>query len=120
MKNYSDSNIHFMIIKVFIIIFILLLSISIINYIFNGFEITITIKDKYSNYYRHRQITYYTVVDTNNNIYNVNNSWFNRDFNKAEEDYNLLNKGATYKVKGHGFKVDMLGVYPIIYNVLPA
>ncbi len=116
MKNYSDSNIHFMIIKVFIIIFILLLSISIINYIFNGFEITITIKDKYIKSYRK---TTYTVVDTNNNIYNVDNAWFIGDFNKAE-DYNVMNKGEKYKVKGFGFRVDMLGWYPSIYNVQPA
>ena len=113
MKINSYSNIGFI---VFIIIFIVVLFAGVINYIFNSFEITITIKDKYIKSYRQ---TTYTVVDTNNNIYNVNNAWFIGDFNKAE-DYNLMDKGSTYKVKGFGFRVDMLGWYPTIYNIQKA
>lgn len=101
--------------------FIVFLSANIINYIFNGFEKTITIKDKYiyNSYAKYNSSPHYKIVDTNNSIYNVDNVWFIGDFNEAE-DYNLMNKGETYKVKGYGFRVDFLGWYPTIYNVQKA
>ena len=103
-----------------ILIIVFLLS-NIINYIFNEFEKTIAIKDKYiyNTYGRYGSSTFYNVVDTNNSIYNVVNVWFIGDFNRVE-DYNLMNKGDTYKVKGYGFRVDFLGWYPTIYNVQKA
>ena len=103
-----------------ILIIVLLLS-NIINYIFNGFEKTITIKDKYiyNTNAKYSSSTIYNIVDTNNSIYNVDNVWFIGDFNEAE-DYNLMNKGETYKVKGYGFRVDFLGWYPTIYNIQKA
>ena len=106
---------------ILIILFIVFLSANIINYIFNGFEKTITIKDKYiyNSYAKYSSSTHYKIVDTNNSIYNVDNVWFIGDFNEAE-DYNLMNKDETYKVKGYGFRVDFLGWYPTIYNIQKA
>lgn len=98
-----------------IIFFLILIFINIILYFATGFENIITIKDKYVVSGYKSGIIYY-IVDSNNKIYIVDNVWFLADFNKAE-DYNLINKGEQYKVKGFGFRFDVFSIYPQIYNI---
>jgi hypothetical protein len=111
----SLSNILHSPITYVIIFFLILIFIQVIFYFIFGFENIITIKDKYVVSGYKGEIKYY-IVDNNNNLYIVDNVWFLGDFNKAE-DYNLLNKDDTYKVKGYGFRIDMLSIYPTIYNI---
>ena len=100
---------------VIIISFLIYIFINVIFYFIFGFENIITIKDKYV-VSRYKGGIIYYIVDSNNNIYEIDNVWFLADFNKAE-DYNLINKGEQYKVKGYGFRADFLGLYPSIYNI---
>jgi hypothetical protein len=104
---------------ILILIIVFLLS-NLINYIYNGFEITITIKDKYiyTTYSRYSSSPNYVIVDTNNNIYNIDDVWFIGDFNDAE-DYNSIKIGQTYKVQGYGFRLNFLKLYPTIYKITP-
>jgi len=111
----SLSNILHSPITYVIIFFLILIFIQVIFYFILGFENIITIKDKYVVSGNKSGIFYY-IVDNNNSIYKVENVWFLGDFNKAE-DYNSINKGDTYKVKGYGFRNDMLSIYPTIYNI---
>lgn len=109
--NFINKN------KFNIIILLILLSSVIFNivlYYTTHFEKTITIKDKYTRYRRYG--SNYNVVDENNNIYQVGNVWFKLDFNRAE-DYNKLEKGKKYKVKGYGIRIPMIDMYKNIYQV---
>jgi hypothetical protein len=103
------------IVMIFIIVVILSFVASIFKFFFMSFEKDITVKDKYTEAGNRSSIKYF-IIDTNNNIYNVDNVWFIGDFNKAE-DYNMIEKGGNYKVKGNGLRVDWLGWFPMIYKI---
>ena len=98
-----------------IIIGFLILS-SLIYPIATSFKKTITIKKKYTRT-RGRNGDSYFVVDNNNTIYQVNNLLYNLDFNRAE-DWNLLEEGKTYKIKGYGFRMGFLDMYPTISSII--
>ena len=107
-KNYKIYLIAF-----FCILLIVVLCANLINYYINGFTKTITVKDKYITSVA---AAIYTIADSNNTIYQIKNVWFIGDFDKVE-NYNFINVGGTYKVKGYGFRFDMFGIYPTIYDV---
>ena len=50
-------------------------------------------------------------------IYRVSNVWWRADFNN-EEDWNTLEIGKTYRVKGWGYRVPLFGMYPNIYKIV--
>jgi len=102
-------------ILIIIAFFLIIIFINVILYFATRFENIITIKDKYVVSGYKGGIIYY-IVDSNNKIYIIDNVWFLADFNKAE-DYNLINKGEQYKVKGFGFTFDVFSIYPKIYNL---
>lgn len=104
---------------VFFVLFILIIGVivRIIYYFSTKFTKTITIKDKYTNGMRNTII--YTVVDTDNKIYQIDNVWFLFDFNKAE-NYNMIKLNSKYIVSGYGITIDMFSLYPTIYNLTPA
>lgn len=100
-----------------IIILLILLSSIIFNivlYYTTHFEKNITVKDKYTRYRKYG--SNYNVVDENNNVYQVGNVWFKLDFDRAE-DYNKLEKGKKYKVKGYGIRLPMIDMYKNIYQI---
>ena len=97
------------------LIIILMIILNIILYYTTQFEKTITIKDKYTRY--RRVSSNYNIVDEENTIYQVDNVWFKFDFDRAE-DYNKLEKGKKYKVKGYGIRLPVFDIYKIIYEVL--
>ena len=88
--------------------------VNIVLYYITHFEKTITIKDKYTRYRGNG--SNYNIVDTDNNIYQAGNVWFKLDFNRAEE-YNKLEKGKKYTVKGYGIRIPMIDMYQNIYQV---
>ena len=98
-----------------VIIALIVLSILINIGLFFGTHFTkdITIKDKYI---RYRKSSNYNVVDSEGNIYKVDNVWFKGDFDRAE-DYQRLEKGKKYNVTGYGVRVPMLDMYPKIYRI---
>ena len=110
-------NNDYFIIYVFIIIFIIFTILQILYYSLTKFTKTITIKDKYTN--SNRNTIIYTIVDSDNKIYNIENVWFLFDFNKGE-NYNMIKVNSTYIVSGYGFTIDMFSLYPTVYNATPA
>jgi hypothetical protein len=91
----------------------------IILYFALPFDDVITIKDKYTESRGRSGGIKYHIIDTNNKIYLVDNTWFTGDFSRAE-DYNFMDKGGKFRVQGYGKRVDFLGWYPIITKVSKA
>jgi len=100
--------------KYLIIFLIVLTLLTPIMYLLSNFNKKITIKDKYIRY-RKRSSNYH-IVDSEDNIYLVDNLWFLGDFNRAE-DYNKLEKGNSYNISGYGYRLGMLDMYPKIYKI---
>ncbi len=98
-----------------VIIILIITVVKVIVYYYTKFETTVTIKDKYIRY--RKNDSGYHVVDEDGTIYQIGNLWFNNDFNRAE-DYNSLEKGKTYNVKGFGYRFAMLDSYKIIYEII--
>jgi len=114
MKYFDESNYYLYIFIFVLAVFVISMLVTVTLYFTTKFEKTITIKDKYTRY--RRKGSNYNVVDTENNIYQIGNLWFKFDFNRAE-DYNKLDKGKTYKVKGYGVRIPMIDMYKKIYEI---
>jgi len=101
--------------KLFLCIVLLIFIIHIIFYNATHFEKTISIKKTYLRT-RGESGDWYMVVDNEDNIYRVQNLWWKFDFNRAE-DFNILEKNGSYKVKGYGIRFGAFDKYPNIYSV---
>lgn len=88
---------------------------NIILFNFTHFEKNITIKQKYLRS-PYRKADLYMIVDNNNTIYELNNTWWKFDFNRAEK-WSMLEINNMYKVKGYGFRIPIFNMYPNIYYV---
>jgi hypothetical protein len=100
---------------ILLFLFLLLLMLYIILYNVTYFDKNIVIKNKYTRF----TYTYkfkYMVVDKDNNTYSVDNLWWKGDFNRVD-NWNLLQNGMEYRVKGYGIEFPMLDYYPIIISV---
>lgn len=84
-------------------------------YFFSKFEISVTIKDKYIRYRKNGSS--YHVVGNDGTIYQIENVWFKGDFDRAE-DYDRMEIGKTYKVKGYGYRWGMIDAYKKIYEIV--
>jgi hypothetical protein len=83
----------------------------------SAFEKDITIAKKYTSIAGFRySYTQYRIVTNDDSIYQVSNVWWRADFNN-EEDWNALEIGKTYRVKGWGYRVPLFGIYPNIYEI---
>jgi hypothetical protein len=82
------------------------------------FEKEITITKKYTAVTGVRYArTQYMVVDSDNSIYEVSNVWWKADFNNVE-DWNNMEVGKKYRVKGWGYRFPLFGMYPNIYELV--
>ena len=113
--NYVENNR----IKCWLIFFLVILILSwctqLIIYHYTKFEKVITIREKYT---RYRKGSNYNIVDTEGNIYQVDNLWFKFDYNRAN-DYAKIEEGKTYKVKGYGYRAGFIDSYKKIYDLKP-
>ena len=112
--NYMENNPKFWILS-FLVLLIFSFGIQIIVYHFTKFEKIITIREKYT---RYRKGSNYNIVDTEGNIYQVDNLWFKLDYNRAN-DYAKIEEGKTYKVKGYGYRAGFIDAYKKIYELKP-
>lgn len=80
--------------------------------LFTRFERTITVKSNES--YRTKRIT-----DTENRVYIVANDFLQLHFTSAEV-FGMMQVGKTYKVKGYGLRVPVLGMFPNITSAQSA
>jgi hypothetical protein len=112
-RSIKKSNIIKYCVIVFIILVIFSLSISLILYKFTNFEKIIIVRDKYI---RPTSGSNYNIVDTDGNIYQIDNLWFRFDYNRAE-DYAKIILNEKYIVNGYGFRSGFLNSYKKIYSV---
>jgi len=94
-----------------IVLIVFFLATSMVYSYFTSFEKIITVKEKDSvitgKYGKN------IVSDTDENVYTIENSLF-YNFFTAMELFTKIETNQAYKVKGFGFRIPMLGVYPNI------
>ena len=113
-KYFLEANGAKALIMFFLIVILLSLVINVILYFVSSFEKDIVVKEKYIRY--RRRSSNYNVVAEDGTIYQIKNVWFKGDFNRAD-DYAKLEVGKKYRVKGYGYRVSMLDMYPGIYEI---
>ena len=111
LKKNTNSKYY---IYIGIVMIIIVFMFDLIVYQFTKFEKVITIEEKYTRY-RSRGSNY-NVVDTEGNIYKIDNLWFKFDYNRGD-DYVKIKAGQKYKVKGYGFRAGFIHSYMKIYEV---
>ena len=111
LKKNTNSKYY---IYIGIVMIIIVFMFDLIVYQFTKFEKVITIEEKYTRY-RSRGSNY-NVVDTEGNIYKIDNLWFKFDYNRGD-DYVKIKVGQKYKVKGYGFRAGFIHSYMKIYEV---
>ena len=80
---------------------------------FTSFEKTITVKEKDS--MKSGKYGKNIVSDTDGNVYTIENSIF-YDFFTAMELFTKIELNQSYKVKGFGYRIPILGIYPNIIS----
>lgn len=98
----------------YIISFFLLF--DIIFYYFTKFKKIVTVKSKYLRKKGKRDR--YMMSDVENNIYHIQNRILSGEFDEAE-DWNSITIGKTYKISGYKTRIPLLGIYPIIIEIIP-
>ena len=96
-------------------LFIFSTVLGIVLYFTTHFEKTIQVKEKYVQGGRRGGGRYF-VVDTDNNVYKLVDTWYIGEFNRAS-DYAKLTTGSSHKVKGYGVRIPVIGQFPRIYDV---
>jgi hypothetical protein len=80
---------------------------------FTSFEKIITVKEKDS--MRSGKYGQNIIADTDGNVYTVSNSVF-YDFFTAMELFAKIELNQAYKIKGFGYRIPVLGIYPNIIS----
>ena len=93
-----------------------LLFLDIIFYYFTKFEKIVIVKSKYIRKKGKRDR--YMMSDVENNIYHIQNRILSWEFNESE-DWNSIIIGKTYKISGYKRRIPLLGIYPIIIDIIP-
>jgi hypothetical protein len=97
--------------KPFIFLVVLFLVTSMVYSYFTVFEKIITVKEKDS--MRTGKYGKNIISDTDGNVYTIENSIF-YDFFTAMELFTKIEQNQSYKVKGFGYRIPILGIYPNI------
>ena len=100
---------------VFLVVFVLLTSMM-YSY-FTSFEKIITVKEKDS--MKTGKYGKNIVSDTDGNVYTIENSIF-YDFFTAMELFTKIELNQAYKIKGFGYRIPILGIYPNIISASKA
>lgn len=111
--NFINNKMFFF--YIFISVIIIILLINIFFTFFTKFEKQIIIKNKYIRNLSKGKGSYF-VVDNNNNAYILSDNLLLFQFNKTD-DYNLITIGQKYKIYGYGYRVNLLSMYPKIYDL---
>lgn len=97
--------------KPFIFLVVFFLITSMVYSYFTVFEKIITVKEKDS--MRTGKYGKNIISDTDGNVYTIENSMF-YDFFTAMELFTKIELNQSYKVKGFGYRIPILGMYPNI------
>lgn len=103
---------------IYLAILAVLLLVHAVVVFFTRFEKTITIKNKnpYSTGSGRSMHTRNAIMDSTGTIYSIKNELLLLHFSSAEV-WMLAEEGKTYKVKGYGLRVPLLGWFPNIVSL---
>ena len=99
--------------KPFIFLVVFFLVTTMVYSYFTSFEKKITVKEKDS--VKTGKYGKNIVSDTDGNVYTIENSMF-YDFFTAIELFTKIELNQSYKVKGFGYRIPILGIYPNIIS----
>lgn len=97
--------------KPFVLLIVLFLVTNMFYSYFTSFEKIITVKEKDS--MRSGKYGKNIISDTDGNVYTVENSIY-YEFFTAMELFTKIELNQPYKVKGFGYRIPFLGIYPNI------
>ena len=97
--------------KPFIFLVVFFLATSMVYSYFTVFEKIITVKEKDS--VKTGKYGKNIISDTDGSVYTIENSIF-YDFFTAMELFTKIELNQSYKVKGFGYRIPILGIYPNI------
>jgi hypothetical protein len=97
----------------FILLVVFFLVTSMVYSYFTSFEKVITVKEKDS--MRSGKYGKNIISDTDGNVYTIENSMF-YEFFTAIELFTKIELNQSYKVKGFGYRIPILGIYPNIIS----
>jgi hypothetical protein len=82
------------------------------------FEKTIIVDSKYDRASGNNNNIYtsYMLCDKDNNIYSVNRSLYWLSFDNAEK-WNKVKENKKYQIKGYGFRIPILSLYPNLIDI---
>ena len=103
--------------KRFIFLVLFFVITSMIYSYFTSFEKIIKVKEKDS--IRTGKYGQNIIADTDENVYSVANSMF-YNFFSAMELFTKIEVNQSYKVKGFGYRIPILGIYPNIISASKA
>lgn len=113
---FTDFTDNYIIYKIFVLIIIIYIVLTLIFCYSTYFTKTIQIKS--INYMKNTNNHGLNIIaDTDNNIYTVHNSLY-YGFFTASELYSNFTVGQSYKIKGYGLRVPILGMYPNVYSAM--
>lgn len=101
-------------IKFIIYVFVLITCMSVVLYFISAFDKVVLVNKTYTIYEKNGKGLMFE--DSNGNVYKVRNVWFKGEFNSME-NWNKLGAGKQVRIQGYSYRIPILGMYPIIYNV---
>ena len=110
--NYFRKMFHLSPFGIFISLLLIYVLLNITLIYGSRFTKTITIKEKYI---RAGQRSRYRVVDQDDNVYELGDSFFLMEFDSAD-DYAKIDVNSSYKVYGYWFRLPIFSWFPIIYK----
>lgn len=114
MKNVFKGDPYYYFIMLLMFLFIFSTVLGIVLYFTTHFEKTIKVKEKYVQ--GGRRGGRYFVVDTDNNVYKLVDTWYIGEFDRGD-DYAKLTTGSSHKIRGYGVRFPFLRQFPRIYSV---
>jgi hypothetical protein len=104
--------------KILLGLFVVILVIDIVYIYATAFTKTVTITEKqeFASGQGRNLSMKNTVADSEGNVYAIRNTFLAWYFT-ASENYMKIEKGKTYTIKGYGWRVPILGMYPNITDV---
>ena len=110
--NYFSNMFHLSPFAIFVLAILIFVLLNIALIYGTRFTKTITVKEKYI---RAGQKSKYRIVDEDENVYELGDSFFLMEFDSAD-DYAKIDVNSSYKVYGYWFRLPIFSWFPIIYK----
>lgn len=118
-KDFTERIVEFGIFKTLFLVLVVLTVIKATYILLTRFEKVIVVDENMSYGGKGKRMVGNLITDKEDNVYMVQNEPLLLHWSSAEI-LAQLNQGQTYKVKGYGRRIPILGLYPVITQVLPS